>query len=270
MAKTDITAEFLREILDYNPDTGVFIWKQKLSDRIVPGKVAGGAKTGSVRIGVLGTNYLAHRLVWLYVTGEWPKHIISHINGNLNDNRFCNLRDIPKGQNMAEMFPRYAGELTQDILKEYVSYSEDTGLFERIKCAHPTKWAGKAIGHVDHYGYVVIRLPDGKIYKAHRLAWLYVHGRLPPNDLDHINGIPSDNRICNLRDATRSENRQNIRQGAKNSSHGFLGVSVHKNRWQASITVNGVSRTIGSFKTPELAHAAYIQAKREMHPFCQI
>lgn len=97
MAKTDLTAERLREILDYNSETGVFIWKERLSQGSKTRTVAGGVGVaGYSRIGIFGRRYTSHRLAWLHVYGEWPKFEVDHINGDRTDNRICNLRDVSR------------------------------------------------------------------------------------------------------------------------------------------------------------------------------
>lgn len=96
----DLTAERVREVLDYNPETGVFVWKQRTSNRVKVGDVAGGPTgQGYAHIGVDGRRHLAHRLAWLYVHGEWPSMAIDHKNGDGGDNRIANLRLATATQN---------------------------------------------------------------------------------------------------------------------------------------------------------------------------
>lgn len=87
--------------------------------------------------------------------------------------------------------------------------------------------------------------------------------------IDHINGDRADNRIANLRQATTAENSQNERGPRAHATSGFLGVGWHaqQSRWRARITVNGKRRHLGLFDTPEAAYAAYVEAKRALHPF---
>lgn len=96
-----LTQERLKELFHYDPETGIFIRKVRISYRSKVGEIAGGfdASTGYVRISILGELYYSHRLVWLYVTGVWPKKEIDHINGNRSDNRLCNLREATKSEN---------------------------------------------------------------------------------------------------------------------------------------------------------------------------
>lgn len=100
MVKTDITQSQLKEILDYDPETGIFKWKIKKSYFAVPGQIAGCLNNfGYVRIGIGKKSYMAHRLAWLWYYGEWPKKLIDHINHKKDDNRICNLRDATPSQN---------------------------------------------------------------------------------------------------------------------------------------------------------------------------
>lgn len=97
----ELTAEYLRSILDYNPDTGIFTRKVSTSSRAKVGDVAGSPDGhGYLQIMVQRRSYLAHRLAWLYMRGEWPKLNIDHINRNPSDNRISNLRDVTQKQNL--------------------------------------------------------------------------------------------------------------------------------------------------------------------------
>jgi len=109
---------------------------------------------------------------------------------------------------------------------------------------------------------------SGRMYRAHRLAWLYVHGKWPENEIDHINGVRSDNRISNLRDATTAENRQNHAIRRDNTST-VPGVDWHKSvqKWRVRIRVPGKRITVGFFKNLEDAAAARARAKAELHAF---
>ena len=112
------------------------------------------------------------------------------------------------------------------------------------------------------HGYVAIRLDD-TLYTAHRLAWLYVNGEWPAEQIDHINRDRADNSITNLRSVTNAENAQNQRARANKS--GFAGVRKENNKWLAEIKVNYKPIRIGLFETPEAAHEAYVAAKRKFH-----
>ncbi len=134
--------------------------------------------------------------------------------------------------------------LTQARLKELLRYDPETGEFTRVKPI------------------------DGTDYLQHRLVWLYIHGRFPLADVDHINGIRSDNRLANLREAARYQNHQNKSMQSNNTS-GLIGVSWRsdRNRWVAQIRVLGINRYLGSFVDRSDARAAYLAAKETMHCF---
>lgn len=97
----ETTISRILELLSYNSETGRFTWIKKPCRRIRCGDVAmNKSPTGYVRIGIDGKRYLAHRLAWLYVYGEWPSGDIDHINGDTSDNRIANLRDCTRSQNL--------------------------------------------------------------------------------------------------------------------------------------------------------------------------
>ena len=95
-----LTVERLRQLLDYNPGTGAFIWVCPTSHRVFVGSLAGTPHNkGYRKICVDGVRYFAHRLAWLYMTGEMPKEQIDHINRDTTDDRFINLRQASSSQN---------------------------------------------------------------------------------------------------------------------------------------------------------------------------
>lgn len=95
-----ITQNRLKEVLDYNSDTGVFVRKLKQTG-VKQGKVSGSLTNEKYKVTSIDRKtYKCHRLAWLYMTGEFPNGQIDHINGNRSDNRFCNLRDVSKQQNI--------------------------------------------------------------------------------------------------------------------------------------------------------------------------
>ena len=106
-------------------------------------------------------------------------------------------------------------------------------------------------------------------YMVHRIIWLLNKGYWP-DEVDHINGIKSDNRIENLRDSNRSQNMQNQRKAQRNNKTGFLGVSPARDKYKATITLNKKQSHLGCFERPEDAHIAYLDAKRALHEACMI
>lgn len=155
--------------------------------------------------------------------------------------------------------------LTQERLKELLHYDPETGLFRwRIKPSR-TAEIDDVAGNIHVDGYRVIGI-DGKIYRAARLAWLYIHGAFPKGLIDHKSGDRSDDRICNLRPATAAENARNAPEKSTRPGH-LKGAYLNKKtgRWFSAIRVNHKSRRLGTFATREEAHAAYCRAAQELH-----
>lgn len=153
-------------------------------------------------------------------------------------------------------------------LKEYLFYDPETGVFSCIKPSGKRK-VGDRVGAVNG-GYLQIGFGMYRD-RAHRLAWLYVHGKMP-NVIDHINGNRIDNRWCNLRNVTQQENVQNYRAIPKHNSTGYLGVSYYKagKKFSACVSNNYKKIHLGYFDNPEVAHQAYLTAKRKLHASCTI
>ena len=158
--------------------------------------------------------------------------------------------------------------LTQETLKSLFHYCPDTGIFTRLVRTSSNARTGDVAGHLNKInGYATIKV-NRKIYLAHRLAWLYVYGNFPPDELDHINRVKSDNRIENLRIATHAENMQNQSIRSDNKS-GNVGVSWHKvtQKWSAYITLSKKQTHIGTFHSIEDAIAARKAAEPKYHQF---
>ena len=153
--------------------------------------------------------------------------------------------------------------INQGRLKEVLEYNPASGVFTWNVYMGSRAVAGSHAGSVDSLGYVTIRI-DKKLYHAHRLAWLFVHGHFPVNTVDHINRDKSDNRMSNLRPATRSENNRNVGI-SKNNTTGFKGVTKVRDRYKAQITHHSTCVNIGLYDTPEIAHAAYCKKATELH-----
>jgi hypothetical protein len=157
--------------------------------------------------------------------------------------------------------------ITQERLQSLLTYDPNTGEFRWLLRTSNRVSVGQIAGCKDKDGYVVLRL-GGRLYKAHRLAWLYVHGRHPTKNIDHINQTPGDNRIANLREADQHENNQNRRRQATSRS-GVNGVSLHKasGRWHARIYNRGKCVSLGYYDTLADAAVARARAERGMYPF---
>jgi hypothetical protein len=158
--------------------------------------------------------------------------------------------------------------LNAEKVRDVLSYDPDTGLFAWKKTGNRALKIGDRAGYLHPRGYVYIKIGNHS-YAAHRLAWLIVHGQWPQDQLDHRNGVRSDNRISNLRPCVGStENNQNTAKYGSNRT-GFHGVGWHKasGRWRARINAGGRQYHLGAFDTPEEASAAYLAAKARLHDY---
>ena len=145
--------------------------------------------------------------------------------------------------------------LTAERLRALLDYAPDTGRFcWRVRRGPAAK--GAEAGHRTAQGYRIIRV-DGAAYMAHRLAWLHVHGEHPPDEIDHINGDPTDDRIANLRPCSRQENARNVSGGRTSRFKGVYRRNGRTPRWVAHIRVDGKQCYLGSFASDEDAWAAY-------------
>lgn len=154
-------------------------------------------------------------------------------------------------------------ELTQAKVRELLEYDPETGVLtwrtDRTNGrGRVIRSAGSVAGWVKadnrtSYRYITI---DGRMYSAHRLAWLLVHGSWPLANIDHADGDGLNNRISNLREATRSENAGNSSRRSDNVS-GVKGVCLHNGKWIAQIKVAGKNHRLGSFDSVEAAASAY-------------
>ena len=159
--------------------------------------------------------------------------------------------------------------ITAEWLRSALSYNPLTGVFIWRVRTGPRVRKNMVAGGLNKHGYVDISLM-GRKYIGHRLAFLYVTGEWPKGEVDHINGIRSDNRWENLRDVNRSHNAQNRRSASSNNSTGLLGVSKHGKHWRARIQLNGTMLNLGTFDSAEAAHTCYINNKRQLHVTCEI
>ena len=149
-------------------------------------------------------------------------------------------------------------------LKELLFYSPETGVFSHRKKRTGVPYSGMKAGCINEtrgVPYERIKV-DGKAYKAHRLAWLYVNGKFPDGEIDHINGNTLDNRICNLREVSSEGNCRNRTKRADNKS-GVTGVNFQCGKWVARITHNKKKVNLGSFNNLEDAKAARLKAEAE-------
>lgn len=156
--------------------------------------------------------------------------------------------------------------LSYEIAHKLLRYEADTGkLFWRAGTGKGSRAKERLAGSLTKDGYLRVTV-NYREQMAHRVAWLLHYGELPTLHLDHMNGVKSDNRINNLRQVTVSENQQNLRRPNSNNKTGYLGVCFYRGKYLATIKLNGKQYRLGKFDFPEDAHAAYMRAKRELHP----
>lgn len=149
-------------------------------------------------------------------------------------------------------------ELTIERLKELLHYDPETGVFTWILVRRGGR-PGKEAGNIHKvHGYRSLMI-DSKEHKCHRLAWFYMTGEWPKEHVDHINSDRSDNRWCNLREATHSQNMMNRGRLPQNRS-GLKGVSFNKQsgKWRSEGECGGKRFYLGAFDCPAAAHLAYV------------
>lgn len=159
--------------------------------------------------------------------------------------------------------------LTAVRLREVLSYSPETGEFIRLLPCKGCR-VGDLVGSMSAHGYMRTKI-DGEHHFLHHLAFLYVTSSWPRYGIDHRDGNRARNVYTNLRDVPLRVNIQNKRKAAADNKACLLGVSPSESgRWRASIGVNGKVMQLGTHDTPELAHAAYVAAKRIHHEGCTL
>lgn len=159
--------------------------------------------------------------------------------------------------------------LTASELKEIFHYDPETGEWFRFvnrgRKSNIGPYSTKPHGRLGYCFFGV----NMRLYAAHRLAWLYVYGEWPKADIDHINGVKTDNRIANLRESNALENNQNRIPCKSKNRTGAAGVTaMPSGRFQAKIKANKQHVYLGTFDTIEDAESAYMKAKLALHkPF---
>jgi hypothetical protein len=260
------TQERIKELFHYDPETGVFVRRDQprtwTGDGRKHGKVGGGriSTLGYVMVSVDAVNYNAGLLAWLYVKGTWPVGRIKYLNGCKTDNRISNL--FVQDKSMEEIKSR---PLTQERLKELLHYEPSTGWFTWRVCSSIANIGDRAGGH-HGFGYRQMGL-DYKKFLEHQLAFFYMTGEWPDDEVDHINGNKADNRWSNLRSVTKSQNGHN-KPVHRRSKTGYPGVYLHAGMYRARIHVEGETIDLSGHRTIAEARVARLLSEIEHFDRC--
>lgn len=172
---------------------------------------------------------------------------------------------------MAKAITNYPPEF-ESGLREYLDYDPETGILRWKKSKSPTAREGNIAGCSGGSGHLRIHFMDRGML-VHRICWFLYHGYWA-EEIDHWDGVNTNNAINNLRDVDRRTNQENRRRAQKNSSTGLLGVRKSGKRclkpFMSIIKVDGNPIHLGLFDTAEEAHGAYLEAKRILHKGCTI
>lgn len=232
MAKPDLTAQRLREILDYDQLTGVFTWRVMLAHRRKPGDAAGNLTHGYIEIGIENRSYRAHRLAWLYVYGEWPYGQIDHIDGNRANNSIANLRVVTNQTNSQNRH----GVSESKITSEYLGVTWNTAnncWMAQIKVGSKNQYIGQyATEYEAHIAYL------------HRKRLLHEDAEICKQELPSL--------------------PQRLNRHRRTSNVSGVSFDRTRNKWCAKPLINGKRKHVGYYNTEADAiaavHASAVQA----------
>lgn len=162
--------------------------------------------------------------------------------------------------------------LTAEQVRRLLDLNVETGELRWTAAASMGRLTQRVAGSSHSSGYRQIKIGK-RSYLAHRLVWLIAHGEWPSGQVDHIDGCRTNNALCNLRVVTAAQNKQNIAVTERKTASGLAGAvyvpggTRRRDRWESRIKLDGVSHHLGHFATPEEAHAAYMRAKAQVHPY---
>lgn len=245
-----LSAEQICEYIEFDDALG----------RIVCAKAFGARKPGDVIDGtfsVFGSRMTQPCAAWIAQNGELPLGLVlrNNADGGLSVENLVDLGVIDMSGHV----------MSQEFLRDILKYCPASGLMSWLKTISTRAKKGQIAGCDNGSGYRKITIGKTQ-YLEHRLAYLYIYGVMPEN-VDHKNGVRSDNRIENLRYVTPSENQHNRRRASSSSLSGFLGVGTYKSgRFDARLQVGERNIYLGRFDSPEEAHRAYVAAKRREQP----
>lgn len=160
---------------------------------------------------------------------------------------------------MGTKIRRLISTITPTLVREWLLYNPKNGIFTWKKSPKWGVLVGDRAGQITKRGCRVISLLRVPMIKEHRLAWLYLYGVWPTKFIDHINGDPSDNRICNLREATPLENSQNLRRHREHTPNIFF--RKDRQKWISYYNYNNKRTYLGLFTTRQEAEEAYFRAR---------
>lgn len=240
--KNELTQNEVQRLFDYRED-GELIWRFHRFKKMI-GKVAGklesryykGNNYPAKRIQVNGRRYSHAKLVWLYHNGNLPNHNLLRKNGNRFDCRIENLYEWGEEEKK---------EISYELVRELFDYKN--GLLIWKKRIARSVDIGSEVNYQNTYGYVIVFIYN-KAYYAHRIIWLWHHGYIPENDIDHVNRDKSDNRIENLREVSHQCNMRNLKV-RKNNSTCVRGITWDKDRKKYKVQINNGKRNqfVGRF-----------------------
>lgn len=166
---------------------------------------------------------------------------------------------------MAQKRKYSSDELTVEFIRDRLDYNPNNGEFKIRKKSGKKGVVGNKTGSKGKNGYVYLYL-NNNVALAHRVAWVYVYGEWPNEQVDHINRDRSDNRISNLRLASQSQNSCNGSLRSTNKS-GYRGVSwsKEKKKWVSRIVKDRKQYVLGYFDDKEKAYMAYLEAANRLH-----
>lgn len=257
----NLTQQELKELLHYDPATGVFTWLIVSGNRKNP---AGSLRKDGYRsIKIKSVAYKTCRLAFLYVEGITPREV-TYINRNYSDDRWENLKE---GKNLRLKSDKPKPEITQEYVRSIFTYSPETGLLNYKKSPRYGILPGDLVGHVykvsDNLSYLETTI-NSRSYKIHRLIWLYMTGRFPDKGIDHKDGNGLNNKWDNLRECNQSQNQWN-KSKYKSKKGLYKGVYKDGNLFKALVTVEGKQINIGWFKTELEAAIAFNEAAKQYY-----
>ena len=202
-----MTKEELLKLLDYDSESGVFTWRvPRRRGTIQPGTVAGAnVGDGWISIKIDGKGYNAARLAWWIEYDEYPEFVPVPLDGDRSNLAIQNL--VHKQEYNKIRNGRFQQRITHEELLKILNYNPETGIF-KWKIFMGSRATEGSIAGTTQAGYRNIRI-FGRGYKAAQLAWLYVHGKWPDEQIDHIDRQRSNNKLENLRDVTPKVNCAN-------------------------------------------------------------